>query len=448
MNRIDSEAGGLHGGRRRDTRLSRVSTVGKLLALPIAVAAIAATGAQARGPTFRDGAWSYFGDPRAVYSRGKVFIGWVSAGGHIRVGSVDLRTGRRQATTLYRLFEDDHNNPSLLVRPDGRIMAFWSPHSGYGLPPRGIPSRMYWRVSTAPGSIARFGGLHRLRTNTRGKLGYTYPNPVRIGNQLWLFWRGADWDPTFSISRDWGRTWTRARTLVRGTVHGRRQQRPYAKYASDGQVIDAAFTNAHPLKVPTGISYLRYRAGHFYRADGRRVGSMRDLPIAFNRADKVYDLRSGHGRAWVQDTAIDSDQRPVIVYVRRERSADVFRYARWTGRRWTDRRIVSAGRRYAGMYTGGVTLDHETPSVVYVSRLVGRRNEVEVWVTPDGGASWGHRAVTSRSRLSNIRPVSPRGLVNQEMVIWLYGSYFSWSRYHTSVLTDLRRGATEDSTSG
>jgi hypothetical protein len=30
---------------------------------------------------------------------------------------------------------DDHNNPSLVFRPDGRIAVFFSPHAGHFLPP-------------------------------------------------------------------------------------------------------------------------------------------------------------------------------------------------------------------------------------------------------------------------------------------------------------------------
>jgi hypothetical protein len=85
-------------------------------------------------------------------------------------------------------------------------------------------------------------------TNTPGTWGYTYPNPVQLsaeGDRLWLFWRGGNFNPTFSTSDDEVH-WTPARTLV--SVPG---QRPYVKYHSNGvDTIHVAFTQATPATSP------------------------------------------------------------------------------------------------------------------------------------------------------------------------------------------------------
>jgi hypothetical protein len=77
---------------------------------------------------------SWFGDPRSVYFDGahrRTSTGWVSMNGSIQVGSDDHDTGLRTITTLRaRLQIDDHNNPSILIRPDGRLLVFWSTHTG------------------------------------------------------------------------------------------------------------------------------------------------------------------------------------------------------------------------------------------------------------------------------------------------------------------------------
>ena len=60
-------------------------------------------------------------------------------------------------------------------------------------------------------------------------------------------------------------------------------------------------------------------------------------------------------------------------------------------------------------YSGGLTLDHEDPSRVYLSRQTGPGAwQVETWTTADGGASWTSQAVSTAGK--NVRPVSPRGM--------------------------------------
>jgi BNR repeat-containing family member len=74
------------------------------------------------------GAWTWFGDPRAVHHEGahrRTYTGWVAPDGSIQVASFDHDTGQRVVATLKaRLQVDDHNNPSILVRPDGRLLVF------------------------------------------------------------------------------------------------------------------------------------------------------------------------------------------------------------------------------------------------------------------------------------------------------------------------------------
>ena len=70
-----------------------------------------------------DGAWSWFGDPRAVTHDGRTYVGWVDHEGDVKVSSYDHATGERVTAVLQaRLNQDDHANPSLHVRPDGRLV--------------------------------------------------------------------------------------------------------------------------------------------------------------------------------------------------------------------------------------------------------------------------------------------------------------------------------------
>lgn len=144
------------------------------------------------------GAWSYFGDPRAVYAGGRTFVGWADARGYVHVATLDRRRVIEHERLSPRLTVDDHNNPSLYVRPDGRIMVFYSAHNGH---------RLFYRTSAQPFTIRSLSPARVVGTNRRGPWGYTYPNPLRVDGRLWLMFRGADWQPTFTIS-DQGR-WTK-----------------------------------------------------------------------------------------------------------------------------------------------------------------------------------------------------------------------------------------------
>src|SRR3954447_69022 len=198
------------------------------------------------------GAWCWFADPRAVVVAGKTFAGWIDTSGDVRVATL----GGATATLHTGIGVDDHNNPALLVRADGRLQAFYSAHGG---------PEMFFRLS-ADGE--HWDAERRVATNTPGTRGFTYPNPVQlVGEQgrIHLFWRGGDWNPAFSTSPD-GLTWAPAQTLIH--VPG---QRPYVKLASDGlDTIHVAFTDGHPRETATSLYYARYSAGAPPRAPGGR----------------------------------------------------------------------------------------------------------------------------------------------------------------------------------
>ena len=397
-----------------------------------------ASPAAAATKTLGDGGWSWFADPRAVYHEGRfrrTYVGWVDRSGAARVASYDHDSGAFVEKVLRSdLGVDDHNNPALLVRPDGRLQAFFSTHSG---------PRMYYRVSTRPEDVSDWGPTRTLRSNVGERYGYTYPNPIRLsgeGNRYWLFWRGGDNQPTFARSLD-GQSWAAARTFIRGPDG----HRPYVKFASDGRrTIHVAFTEAHPRNLRTSIYYARYRRGAVSRADGRRIEAVSELPLEPRQADRVYDGSAGP-RAWIHDVAADREGRPAVVYATVESADDHrYRYAVWTGRRWKDTEITRAGGTIAAYgephYSGGITLDHDDPRVVYLSKRVGSFWEVQRRTTSDRGETWTTDWVTRSSSTDNLRPVSPRGFGAGDLsVLWMRGSYDYWTEYGTSVVGRLAR---------
>jgi hypothetical protein len=395
-----------------------------------------------------DGAWSWPGDPRAVTYVGehaRTYVGWVDGRGSVLVAGYDHDTGELATSTLSpELDLDDHVNPSLIVRPDGRLVAFYSAHSG---------PRMFYRVASHPEDAASWGEERTVPVNTAGPNGYTYPNPVFLSGEdrLYLFWRGGDFHPCFATSEDW-LNWSEVRSLIAGS--GRR---PYVKVASDNvSTIHVAFTDGHPMEEErNSLYYVRYRDGALFRADGARVAGVVELPIDPSDADLVYDANETGVSSWVWDVAADSRGRPAIVYaVFPEGTDHRYRYARWDGERWHDNEITPAGAWFSSAhvpagarlaratflyYSGGLALDHDDPSIVYLSRPVDGTFEIERWVTSDTGETWTSTAVTARSSANSVRPVVPRnGAEGGIEVIWMHGDYVDFKNYSTGLRRQMR----------
>src|SRR5690606_23073182 len=137
-----------------------------------------------------DGAWCWFADPRAVRHRGerdRTYVTYVTRSGDIMISCFDHETRTIEHAELHHRFnKDDHANGAILIRPDGRLMVFYSAHSR---------RPMYCRVSERPEDISAWGEILKLPVDVAGTGGATYANPVLLSgenNRLYLFWRGGD----------------------------------------------------------------------------------------------------------------------------------------------------------------------------------------------------------------------------------------------------------------
>jgi hypothetical protein len=363
------------------------------------------------------GGWSWFGDPRAIVSGDNLFVGWITSNGNVEVGRMNLVTGGwAQARLRGPINIDDHSNPSLVLLPDGRVAAFYSPHSGRLT----SGSEMWYRVARKPGGVVAWGPERHVPVNTKGPLGYTYPNPLWAGGKLYLFWRGADWNPAFSRTSDLV-SWAPARELLRGVTG----QRPYIKFDSYGRSIRFVYTGAHPDSRKTSLYFAELDGKYVRGADGHRIASRSRLPFAYNRGPLIYSWHTA-GSAWGWDIAHDAAGNPVVVYTTiQSPTQHTYRYARWTGHAWYDRALVVAGPSidHDPGYSGGITLDHSDPDVVYLSRFVEGHFEIERWQTHDQGHTWEATPVTADSTRDNLRPFVPRGTTGDRVLLWTWGRY-------------------------
>ncbi len=409
-------------------RLTRLA----LIALTLVLWTGAALAASPRVGSFGRGAWSWFGDPRAVAvsgQNGKTFVGWIDWSGRVIVGAYDPSFGVLRKKRVGWLFHDDHGSPSILVEPDHRLTVFWSGHNG---------TEMFYRSTLRPEDITAWGPLREVPARLAGRFGYTYPQPVRLPaehNKLYLFWRGADWGADYATRTPNGR-WGAAHRLIVSPG-----QRPYLKVDSDrAGTIALAFTTGHPRDVLTSIYYAAYRRGWLWTAGGRRIERLGSGTLSPGRADLVYDAAASNIPAWVWDTALDSHHRPVIVYATFPSiSNHAYWYARWDGHRWVSHFLTNAGPSISPtsieyQYSGGIALDHGNPSIVYLSRHAGNGWEIERWTTADGGYAWRHRVVVPSDGTDNVRPVVPRGSRGGPIsLLWMRGDYRTYSSYRTTI---------------
>lgn len=361
-----------------------------------------------------NGAWCWFADPRAIAHEGRAVFGWVGGDGSIMVGD-DLG---RQAVLAAHLERDDHDDPAFYVRRDGRLMAFWSAHNGPAI---------HYRV--AEQGITSWGPVRDAPPNppnpSRPPEGSTYPNPMRVGTTLYLFWSGAGTTATFATSPDDGDTWTAARPLF--DPAGPRVR--YAKYRRDGDEIHVAWTLGHPRERRSAVYHAVIRGDRVEHQDGRPIGRL-GIPVDPTAGDVVHPQDAAG--AWLHDLVV-RDGRPTIAYATFPSTTDHrYRWATWDGRRFVDEEITSAGGSFEGSglepnYSGGVTLDPADPSVAYVSRLVGAHHELDRGTrTPDG---WTFDPITRGSGADNVRPYPVAGGLAS-----MLGSYPAYTDFRTALV--------------
>jgi hypothetical protein len=371
-----------------------------------------------------NGIWTWYGEPKAVYYEGKfkrTYMGWLSNTGTIAVGYYDHATGDTVTHVIRTGYQtDDHAHPSIIMRPDGRLIVVCSPHDGAIL-------SVY--IATNPEDISSFGAEIKVTGP-----GFCYPNLMWMSaegsnGRLYCFIRGEGTLPSYLYSDDWGATWNTPRIYFKNNDN---TPKPYCKYAGNGKdEIHMVIERGH-----RGGSYpayyMRFKGGVFYNANGTRIGDTFALPIMNTKIDTMNDPAAAgcHGSVW--DVAIDGSGRPVVVYDQfKDANNHNYLYLRWTGSSWFKKILLNAGPTMGGEdgFASGVTLDHENTAIVYLSRLVGSVIEIDKWTTRDSGATWDSLAITRGSAKKNCRPCVPRGhkAGTNAGLIWLYGDYTTYN---------------------
>lgn len=396
-----------------------------------------------------DGAWCWFSDPRAIYDGDQVITGWVKTDGTIEAAAFDPATQTVQTKVLYpQLQADDHNNPAFVKTADGKILATYTTHSG--------SDGFFVNATTEGSDLKSFGEAERvllldsMELEKFPKIHVTYANPYRLAaenNRLYCFGRWTGYKPNMMWSDDNGRTWTTSRVFITNHPFDP-NNRPYAKYYSDGQSkIHIIFTDGHPRVEPTNsVYYAYYEGGAFYRADGTKIADMETIPFEPKDADVIFQSNEQEGRAWIADVAQDENGQPVVLYTKSPEETDHrYWYAKYDGEKWLNYEICKAGKWFPQTqegkterephYFGNMTLNPDNTNVVYLSREINGVFEIERRETKDNGKTWTVRAITENSTYDHVRPYVPRdGNAKQEVVFWMENQkYIHYTDYRTSI---------------
>lgn len=415
-----------------------------------------------------DGAWTWYNDPRALLHNGKLYFGYVRLNDNkTMLSTFDL------ATRVTDLFPsgfsqaDDHNNPGLLSKQDGKLLAIYARHNS--------DQFFSYRTSATTNPVTTANWNAEVNIPDSGAK-MTYANPFQLrheGGKIYNFCRNLNFNPTIFTSTTGGTNWSAPQHFIQTGAGG---TRPYVKYASDyTNRVDFLYTDGHPRDVNNSLYHLYYQSNAFYKTDGTLVKNYANLPLLHDSGERgsvIYQYNAADqadpnqwiptGRAWCWETAYQSNGAPVCVFtVQRDNIAPgssltdriYYYYARWTGTNWQNRFIAQAGRPLYNAeddYAGGICIDPIEPNVIYISsnaqnpfnltdttNVTLRASErYELWrgVTRDGGLTFSWTQVTTNSEQDNLRPYIPRRNGGERCVIWFRGKYSTYTSYLCSIV--------------
>lgn len=404
-------------------------------------------------------AWCWFHEPRALSAGGKTWFG--------TTGSDDnsVLTGRAsiyeidEATDVVTNFElasgtteatwgDDHDYPSMIQRPDGRLIAFYCPHRTGGA--------ILYRVSVSPGTIA--DGWSQEYSLGNGANYPTYPSPVFLSaenNRLYLFYRNgltggplsyitSDDIATVAAATSGGAlgatpTWTAEKQLATSTG----TQGIYHKVHSNGvDRIDLAMTDAvgPTAGVKNDVRHAYWQSGSWRTSAGVSLGDGSTPPgfTAFT-AIATSAAPDSFGDMWIHHIQRRSNGVIEVVFYRFISTSDHrCYYARWDGTAWSKSEIdagygmgvpdtrstqITDGQGASeGYYSPGAFFDTTEEGVLYISVGTATYSQVYRYETADEGATWTRQRVSNLAG-ENVRPVVPVNRAEKYGVLWMSGAY-------------------------
>jgi len=428
----------------------------------------------------KDGAWTWFNDPRALLVNSNLFFSYVrNSDGKTMLSMYHLGAGKTVELWGSSFSQkDDHNVASLLLRSDGSMLATYARHH--------TDDYFAYRFSSGDPSVVNNWSEEKLVSSLGDRL--TYANLVRLsgeGNKIYNFTRLRNFNPTIFISTNNGFNWSGPFWFIKTGTNGR--VRPYFKVCSDNiSRIDIVYTDGHPRDVENSLYHLYYVNGAFYKSDGNLVKHFSMLPIEHDSGERGTAIyRFSHeqkeqdpndcipsGRAWCWDLAYAKDGKPVCVFsvqldnVTGPRNGIDDRihyyYAFWTGSNWVKMLIAHAGRPLYPAeddYAGGICLNPGDPTEVILSTNakdpfnirhlrdvpLNENERYQLWrgVFDPKKLVFSWTQLTFSTNEDNIRPYIPASYGKWMAIIWMRGIYKKYTEFNTQIVGSFRLSGQE-----
>ena len=381
-----------------------------------------------------EGAYHFLNDPRPFRADGKTFMGWTNNDTEVVVYQFEHATTETEVVRWETDLDDgsDHNNPSLLELDDGRLVAFYDRSSD-----------IHYRMTSAPYDITTFGEEQSISAND------DYATAVQLpgeSDRIYQFSRSRDnglkGTCVFRTSDDYGFSWSGATQVLPDW----NWQYPYVRGDDEDDAVFHLLITGNPKFVETDdVMYLRYESGAFRRADGSKAADVDDLPMDAEDVDIAYDEDEAGYEARATDLRIHGGT-PYITYIRYEGSNNeqhhlVYAYFDDDAGEWVshDVTVTEPGSEPTApddnpwLHPGGITIDPQDETVVYVAEVIDGVFEIRRGETADGGETWSFESVTTGSEAKNIRP---QPVENGAGLFWMSGSFEYHDNWETGIEFD------------
>lgn len=411
----------------------------------------------------QSGIWTVHQRPTVIYRNGKTFAAAVADNGDVWAGSYDHATQTEVVTVLGSTSIDDHNNPAMIFRDDGRLVCIWSDHNG---------ANIYRKISTNPEDVSAFGSQLQLASTKGG--GYTYPQPVGPlpNGDYWVLcrrsWTAADGQDGASGMTTARRVWDILvtsddfATLSHSSMPLWFQSDVNTPY-TEPTLVEQADSSVHIhfvrsdwrygeiSSVRDHVMYCYYDSttNAFHKADGTQIAAFSALPITDRtQLDLVYDsLAVGGQDAFAADVAADAIGNVAVVFTTLDATENNHaHYAYWGGVSWQETFVVTMGKDFTTdvdqpAYNGFISINHSEISEMYMGReqtTGGGEWEIERWKAFNGGQNVEMvEAISSKDGTQPVkvfRPFVPRNAHESMDVVWCAATtYTTFNNYNSTI---------------
>jgi hypothetical protein len=350
-------------------------------------------------PSTENVGWVEIPYPQIVTASGKTYFGYINGGnGDVKVAAYDHAS--QTTSTPFVLHAalggegvaDNHDNPGLYVRADGKLLAMYCRHAG---------SALLSRLASSAGDATAFAA----EVSTDRGNQHDYPSLFKVGSTLWLLFRnttsGQNANLCYLRSSDDGATWEATATAV---YNGTTGHTPYWRLWHDVPtgLIHVVVTDLEPNTASKlGHFTIDTADGTLRKSDGTTI--VASTPLAYADITPIDDGTAGSTQTW--GVTMDGSN-PVSIYMRHLTNDNMIRMARWTGSAWTTETILAStgGQLGINKFGSGCALNPLAPDHVWIPVKVAGKFEMfeyRKWL-----GTWTGYQLTSGSSRDQVWPAA------------------------------------------